>query len=149
MDTLVPKSPLVGVKPVIVGELESVSVTGWEVHRRPSRSRATAVKVCEPLLSVVVFHCTEYGAAVTSAPRLAPSSLNCTPVTVSKPTIVTFAVAVIVPLTVDPDVGDVMVTIRLPVGPKPVAGAIKATTKTKTEISPQVGLKRILFLPFC
>src|SRR5205823_8937745 len=76
MVTLVPTGPLAGVKLVIEGGLETVTVTGSDVHSRPLRSRATAVKVCEPLLAVVVFHCTEYGAVVTSAPRLAPSSLN-------------------------------------------------------------------------
>jgi hypothetical protein len=109
--TLVPTGPLVGVKLVIVGGLETVTVTGSEVNRRPSISRATAVRVCDPLLVVVVFHGTEYGAEVSSAPRLAPSSLNWTPATgaLRGPTL---ALTVIVPETVEPEVGDVMVTIR-------------------------------------
>jgi hypothetical protein len=112
--TLVATGPLVGVKLVIAGGLETVTVTGSDVHRIPSRSRATAVKVCVPLVAVVVFHGTEYGAVVSSAPRLAPPSLNCTPATVRAPMVVALALTVIVPLTVDPDVGDVMVAIRLP-----------------------------------
>jgi hypothetical protein len=54
--TLVSTGPLVGVKLVIVGGLETVTVTGFDVHRTPKRSRATAVKVCDPLLAFVVFH---------------------------------------------------------------------------------------------
>src|SRR5436190_875047 len=53
----------------------------------PSESLATAVSVCEPLLAVVVSQGTEYGAVVSSAPRLLPSSLNCTPATVRAPTL--------------------------------------------------------------
>ena len=57
--TIVPTGPLVGVKLVIVGGLATVTVTGSEVHNIPRMSRATAVKVCDALLAVVVFHCTE------------------------------------------------------------------------------------------
>jgi hypothetical protein len=112
--TLVPTGPLVGVKLVIVGGFETVTVTGSEVHRTPRLSRATAVKVWEPLVVAVVFQGTEYGAEVSSAPRLAPSSLNWTPSTVREPTMLTLALTVTVLLTVEPEVGDVMVTIRLP-----------------------------------
>src|SRR5439155_14871148 len=49
------------------------------------------------------------------APRLLPSSLNCTPATVRAPTLVTLAVTGTVPLTVDPEAGEVTVTIGLPV----------------------------------
>jgi hypothetical protein len=45
---------------------------------------------------------------------LAPSSLNWTPATVREPTLLTLALTGIVPPTVDPELGDVMVTIRLP-----------------------------------
>ena len=127
--TLIPTGPLVGVKLVIVGGLETVTVTGSDVHCPPRRSRATAVKVCEPLLALVVFHCTEYGAVVTSAPKLAPSSLNCAPPTVSKPTIVTLALAVIVPLTVDPGLGDVIETVRLPSRANAGSGCIQTQQK--------------------
>ena len=45
----------------------------------PDASRALAETTCELLLAVVVFHVTEYGAAVSSLPRLAPSNRNWTP----------------------------------------------------------------------
>ena len=41
------------------GALETVTVTGLDPYRRPSASRATAVKVCDPLPAVVVFQETE------------------------------------------------------------------------------------------
>src|SRR6266853_4567729 len=63
------------------GALDTVTVTGAEVVWLPAASRATAVMVCEPLAAPVVFQETEYGALVSSAPKLAPSILNCTPAT--------------------------------------------------------------------
>jgi len=66
------------------------------------------------LAAPVVFQETEYGALVSSAPRLAPSSLNCTPATVRRPTMLTLALTGTVPETVDPEAGDLIVTIRLP-----------------------------------
>src|SRR5207248_1205480 len=51
------------------------------VVRLPAASRATAVRLCVPFTAVVVFHEIEYGALIDSAPRFAPSSLNCTPTT--------------------------------------------------------------------
>src|SRR5437867_2894570 len=99
-----------------VVSLDTVTVTAADVAVLPAASRATALSVCEPLVAVVVFHETEYGSVVSSPPRLAPSSLNCTPATVRAPIILTFALTVVVRLTVDPDDGDVMVTISLPKG---------------------------------
>src|SRR5437773_11609258 len=55
--------------------LDTATVTGSEVNWRPSASRATAVKVWNPLLVVVVFQETEYGGLKSSATRLTPSSL--------------------------------------------------------------------------
>src|SRR5690242_9504023 len=55
--------------------LETVTVTD-AVDLFPAASRAIALRVCEPLATVVVFHETEYGEAVSSAPRAAPSSWN-------------------------------------------------------------------------
>src|SRR2546427_214357 len=92
---------------------ETVTATATEVARLPAASRATAVRLCEPLLAVVVFHETEYGAAVTSAPALRPSSRNCTPTTLTLSE--ALAVTLIVPATVVPEAGEVTVTIRLPV----------------------------------
>src|SRR5207248_10821068 len=64
-----------------VTSLPIVTLTPALVVRLPAASRATAESVWLPLAAVVVFHGVEYGAAITSAPRFAPSSLNCTPTT--------------------------------------------------------------------
>src|SRR5882672_754378 len=99
------------------GALFTVTVTRAELNVRPSRpSRATAVRVCEPLPAAVVSQETEYGAEVSGAPRLAPSSWNCTLETVRVPTMLTLALTGTAPPTVEPEAGDVMVTIRLPTG---------------------------------
>src|SRR6266850_1977316 len=47
----------------------------------PPPSRATAASVCGPAGTVVESQTTEYGAVVSSVPRFAPSTLNCTPTT--------------------------------------------------------------------
>src|SRR5207244_10696398 len=87
----------------------TVTLTAAEVVRLPAASRAMAVSVWAPLAAVVVVQDTEYGAAVTSAPRLAPSSLNCTPPT---PTLsAAVAVTETVPATVLPAIGAVMETV--------------------------------------
>jgi len=110
--TLVSTRPLVGVKLAIVGGLETVTVTGSDVHVvRLPRARATAVRVWEPLLAVVVFQETEYGAEASSAPRSLPSSLNWTPSTMREPTTLTLALTGTVPRTGES--GGVTVTIRL------------------------------------
>src|ERR1700740_1580273 len=79
-----------------------------------------AVRVGEPFVAVVVFHDTEYGAAVTSDPRFAPSNWNCTPAT---PTL-SDAVAdtVIVPATDAPFAGDVSDTVGAVVSTVTVTG---------------------------
>src|SRR2546426_1370025 len=84
-----------------VAALHTATVTAAQVVRLPAASRATAVRVCEPLLAVVVFHDIEYGAAVSSAPRVAPSNRNCTPTTP------TLSEALAVTLGVAPTVGPV------------------------------------------
>src|SRR5437016_5454365 len=89
--------------------LLTVTVTALAVVRFPAASRAIAVSVCEPLLVLVVFQETEYGDAVTSAPKFAPSSWNCTPTT---PTLSDAAAeTVIVPETDVPLLGLVSDTI--------------------------------------
>ena len=89
--------------------LLTVTLTGEEVLRFPAASRAMAVSVCEAFDAVVVFHDTVYGVAVSSEPRLAPSSWNWRPAT---PTLSeAFADTVIVPDTVDPPAGLVMETV--------------------------------------
>src|SRR2546428_13124941 len=100
---LVPTGPLVGVKLVIVGGLTTVTLTAVDVAVLPAASRATAVTVWDPLATRVVFQEMAYGAAVTSAPTFAPSSLNCTPTT---PTLSeALAETVTVPVTVAPAAG--------------------------------------------
>src|SRR5690242_12665750 len=47
----------------------------------PAASRATAARVCAPLLALVVSQVVLKGEAVSSAPRFTPSSWNCTPAT--------------------------------------------------------------------
>src|SRR2546427_6159894 len=91
------------------GALSTVTLRALAGVVLPAASRATAVKLWEPLATRVVFQEIEYGAAVTSAPRFAPSSLNCTPTT---PTLsVALAETVIVPATVAPAAGAVSETI--------------------------------------
>src|SRR6266852_6218279 len=105
----------------------------------PNPSRATAVKVCGPLLALVVFHEIEYGALVSSAPRLAPSSLNWTPSTVRRPMMLTLALTGTVPWTVEPDCGDVTVTTRPPSCAE-AGGEIHARPKVNREAAAQARL---------
>ncbi len=58
------------------GAFETVTVTGLDTNSMPSRSRATAVSVCDPSADVVVPHATLYGALLSAAPRFTPSSRN-------------------------------------------------------------------------
>src|SRR2546430_1368012 len=86
----------------------AVAVVSW-----PAASRTTALSECVPFAIVVVFHVTLYGAPVSSAPRFAPSSLNCTPTTP------TLSVALAETLTDEPD------TVALFVGArKKTVGAV-------------------------
>src|SRR3989442_1703901 len=108
------------------GALSPVTVTAVEVAVLPAASRATAVRVCAPLLAVVVIQERVYGAAVTSAPRFAPSSLNCTPTT---PTLsVALTETVIVPATVAPAAGAVSET---------VGGVVSGGARVVKVISPE------------
>ena len=66
---------------MIGGGFVTVTVTGAAVAVLPAASRATAVIVCVPSGSSVVSHERVYGAAVSSAPRLVPSTLSWTPAT--------------------------------------------------------------------
>ena len=86
-----------------------VTLTAAAVAWLPAASRATAVSVCVPMPVVAVFQETAYGAAVTSAPRLTPSSLNCTPVTPTLSEAV--AETVTAPLSAAPVAGAVMTTV--------------------------------------
>src|SRR3989454_4369486 len=73
------------------------------------------------MAAVVVSHVTEYGDVVSSAPRLPPSSWNWTPTTPTLSEAV--AETVILPVTVAPEVGAVMLTV----------GAVVSGTVTVTE----------------
>src|SRR5579864_2997826 len=68
---------------------------------------ATAVSEWVPLESVAVFSERLKGAAVTAAPELLPSTLNCTLTVFAE----TFVVTVTVPETVAPEAGDVIETV--------------------------------------
>src|SRR5207249_366460 len=86
-------------------ELLTVMFTAVEGGVFPAASRATAVRVWTLFEAAVVFQDTEYGAVVSSAPRLAPSNLNCTPAT---PTLSELeAESVTAPETVQPLAGGV------------------------------------------
>src|SRR5438128_6545303 len=86
----------------------TVTLTEAVVAILPAASRATAVRMCAPAEASAVFQLVAYGAVVTSAPRLAPSSMNCAPTT---PTLsVALAEIVTVPATVAPLAGAVKET---------------------------------------
>src|SRR5213594_3558181 len=91
------------------GALSTVTLTALVGAVLPAASRATAVTECAPFAAVEVIQARAYGAAVTSAPRLAPSSLNCTPTT---PTLSeALAETATTPETMAPEVGAVIDTV--------------------------------------
>src|SRR5947199_4925930 len=91
------------------GALSTVTLTALAGAVLPAASRATAVTECAPFAAVEVIQARVYGAAVTSAPRFAPSSLNCTPTT---PTLsVALAETETVPAMVAPADGAVIETV--------------------------------------
>src|SRR5262249_5394634 len=120
--------PLAGAVIDTVGGVEStlltVTDTGADVVLFPAASRATAVSTCAPFAAVVVFHETLYGAAAASAPRFAPSSLNCTPPTPLSSEAV--ADTPTVEDTVDPGAGAVTDT---------VGGVVSLSTVTVTAVA--------------
>src|SRR5215467_14797444 len=81
--------------------LSTLKGTTAEVVVLPAASLAFADKLWVPLLAVIVFHETEYGAVRSSDPSTFPSNKNCTPTTP------TLSDAVAVTLIV-PDTGDVV-----------------------------------------
>src|SRR2546428_70922 len=84
-------------------------VTGLEVARLPAASRATAVRAYVPSGRLFVFAVAVYGGEVSSASKLMPLYWNWTPAT---PTLSEASAAtVIVPETVAPDAGDVILTV--------------------------------------
>src|SRR5207248_4390956 len=83
---------------------------------------------------------TTYGAAVTSAPRLAPSSLNCTPTT---PTLsAAFALTLTLPDTVAPFAGDVIETDGAVV-------SLKTVTVTAAEVVRLPAASRAIAVSAC
>src|SRR5262249_49121967 len=88
--------------------LETVTVTVAEVVVFPLVSRARALRTWVPFATVPVSQVIEYGATVSSAPKLLPSRRNCTPATATSSEAV--AVTVITPETVAPAAGLVTVT---------------------------------------
>jgi hypothetical protein len=85
-------------------ELLTAKVTVALVAVWPAELEATAAREWLPLVSVVVFREKANGAAVTAAPELTPSTLNCTLVVLEE-TLVEIAT---VPETVAPDAGEVI-----------------------------------------
>src|SRR5437867_4212742 len=111
--------------------LATVTVTGAEGVLLPAASRAIAVILCEPSLAEVVFQEIEYGAVVSSAPKFAPSILNCTPAT---PTFsAALAVIVTVAGTVAPFAGAVILTVG-----GVVSGGARAVTVPGTPVRPSL-----------
>src|SRR5437899_6447020 len=106
----------------------TVILTAAEVVVFPAASRATAVKVWEPLEAEVVFQEIEKEEPVSSGPRLAPSSLNWTPTTPTLSEAV--AETVIVPETVAPAVGAVIETVGAVV-------SLKVTVKLAVAVLPE------------
>src|SRR5947199_384278 len=91
------------------GGLLTLTVTGADVVVLPAASRAVAVSVWLPFVVVVESQVLEYGEVVSSAPRFAPSSLNCTPAT---PTLsLAVALTATEPTIVAPPAGAVMETV--------------------------------------
>ena len=114
--------------------LATVTVTGAEVVLLPAASRAIAVILCEPSLVVVVSKEIEYGAVVSSVLPLVPSSSrNCTPTT---PTLSeALAVTLVVPETVAPEAGAVMLTEGGVVSGGGGGGALFTVTVTGAEVN--------------
>src|SRR5438034_7876440 len=94
----------------VVSALFTVAVPAADVVVLPAAPRATAVSVWLPLVTVVVSHVLVYGPAASSVPRLAPSTLNCTPTTPTLSLAVAETVTA-VPDTVAPLAGAVIETV--------------------------------------
>ena len=117
-------------------------VTSDDVVELPALSRATAVKVCTPMVAAVESHTIEKGTAMSSAPRFAPSSLNCTPAIV--PAVdEAAALRVVAPDSVDPFVGADSVAVT---GDGPAAPMLSDVVKTSTLVEPSVQVRPIWLL---
>jgi hypothetical protein len=125
---------------VSAGVLLTVTVTAALVAEFPAASLATARSVCEPLLTVVVFHEYVYGATVSRLPRFAPSSWHCT---LATPTLSeALAETVVVPDTVAPLVGAVSDTVGGVVSP-PLGGGFEPAPANPAHPACQEDMQRI------
>src|SRR3954465_11005187 len=105
--------PAAGAVTATVGAIVSLStvmVTAAAVVALPAPSVAMAVSTCEPFDAVVESQVTLYGLAASTAPRFAPSSLNCTPVTATL-SLAVAETATVLPVTVVPFAGAVIDTV--------------------------------------
>src|SRR5205809_44567 len=126
--TVAPTQVAVRLTVAAVASLNTVTVTAADVVLSFPTRRSSDLSVCDALLAAVVFHETAYGAVVASTPRLAPSSLNCTPTT---PTLSeALAVTVTLPATVAPAVGAVIETVGRVLSP----AATSATTRRASRL---------------
>ena len=87
----------------------TVTVTGAEVAALPFVSVARAAIVCDPAATAALFQLSVYGAAVTAAPVLTPSTRNWTEAT--PPASAAVAVSCTVPVSVAPAAGAVSETV--------------------------------------
>jgi hypothetical protein len=94
---------------VVVVVFDTVMVIDDVVVLFPAVSRAVAVRAWTPFADPVVVQDVEYGDAVSSVPRLTPSSLNWTPATPMLSEAV--AETVIVPDAVVPVAGEVIAIV--------------------------------------
>src|SRR2546427_10031143 len=103
----------------------------------PDASRAIAMRVWAPFSTVVVSHEIENGGLLRSAPRVWPSTLNCTPTT---PTLsAALADTVTVPMTVDPELGAMIDTVGGTRSVGPVSsGAGTLTIKASSREPPEL-----------
>src|SRR5262245_34683501 len=107
--------------------LDTVTSTVGEVAVFPDSSRATAVNVCDPSGTLVVFHVAANGTAVSVA-RSDPSTNSCTPTTATLSAAST--VTGTKPLTSAPLACDVMATVGA-VGSDGAPATSNASMKTR------------------
>ena len=113
-ETVAPEAGFVSPTVGAVVSLETVTLRS-ELDVLPAASRATAVTLCAPFGTLPDDQLTEYGAVVSSAPRLPPSILNCTPTTATLSEAV--AATLTAPETVAPAPGLVSATDGAVVSP--------------------------------
>ena len=126
-DTVVPPA---GDVTVTLGAVPSTTVTiTWAVAMLPAASRATARSTWGPGAALAAFQVAEYGAVVSSEPRLTPSTWNWTPATPRAS--VACAVTVTEPDTTAPLAGEAMDTV----GGIVSAGRMPALTRSSASVN--------------